>query len=75
MSWSRNVAQYLGLLAERGTIARGKQADVVLLNGNPLVDIRHAAQPAGVMIRGRWLSHEEIDRLQAASASPTFKAP
>ena len=40
----------------------GKRADLVLLNGNPLADIRQTMQPAGVMIGGRWLSRQEIDR-------------
>jgi hypothetical protein len=38
----------------------GKRADLVLLAGNPLRDIRYTAGPAGVMIGGRWLSEAEL---------------
>jgi imidazolonepropionase-like amidohydrolase len=53
-------AAFLGESSEVGTIARGKRADLVLLEGNPLADIRQTEQIAGVMVRGRWLSQQEI---------------
>jgi imidazolonepropionase-like amidohydrolase len=59
---TRNVAQFLGLLDSSGTVAVGKWADPVLLNGNPLQDIQHAREPAGVMINGRWLDRTELDQ-------------
>jgi imidazolonepropionase-like amidohydrolase len=59
---TRNPAAYFGTLDETGTIAVGKRADLVLLRGDPLADIRNVAQPAGVMIGGRWLSRTEIDQ-------------
>jgi imidazolonepropionase-like amidohydrolase len=59
---TRNVAQYLGTLDSSGTIAVGKRADLVLLRGDPLRDIRHTAQPAGVMLGGRWLDRAALDR-------------
>jgi imidazolonepropionase-like amidohydrolase len=58
---TRNVAAYFGTLDSAGTIAVGKRADLVLLNGNPLHDIRVTAAPAGVMLGGRWLSRAELD--------------
>jgi imidazolonepropionase-like amidohydrolase len=57
-----NVAQYFGTSDETGTIAVGNRADLVLLTGNPLRDIRYTAQPAGVVIGGRWLSRAELAR-------------
>jgi imidazolonepropionase-like amidohydrolase len=62
---TRNIATYLGTLAETGTIAVGKRADLVLLRGNPLTDIRNTKHPAGVMLGGRWLPRAELDRLTA----------
>jgi hypothetical protein len=59
---TRNPAEYFGILPEAGTIAVGKQANLVLLTGNPLQDVRYTAQPAGVMLGGRWLPRVEIDR-------------
>jgi imidazolonepropionase-like amidohydrolase len=55
-----NVARFFGVDDRAGTIAAGKQADLVLLDGNPLADIRNTSRQAGVMIRGRWIPREEI---------------
>jgi imidazolonepropionase-like amidohydrolase len=69
---TRNAAEYLG--DDAGTVAVGNRADLLLLEGNPLEDVRHAAWPAGVMARGRWLPAEEIgrnlDELVASYAAP-----
>ena len=45
-----------------GIEAVGKRADLVLLGDNPLADIRHTLQRAGVMLGERWLPRAEIDR-------------
>jgi hypothetical protein len=67
---TRNVAVFFGTLARTGTIEVGKRADLVLLDGNPLRDIRNTARRSGVMLRGRWLSRTEIDaRLDAIAKS------
>jgi hypothetical protein len=62
LTTTRNPAEYFGISQEIGTIAVGKQANLVLLTGNPLQDVRYTAQPAGVMLGGRWLPRAEIDR-------------
>lgn len=59
---TRNVAEFYGTLAESGTVAVSKRADLVLINGNPLADLQHLLQPAGVMLGGRWYPREELDR-------------
>ena len=63
---TRNVAAFFGTLAETGTVAVGKRADLVLLAGNPLADIRQTARIAGVMLGGRWLARAELVRRVAA---------
>ena len=72
---TRNMAAYLGRLDVAGTVAVGKQADLVLLNGNPLRSVAHAARPAGVMVGGRWLARTaldaRLDSLEAGSALAT----
>jgi imidazolonepropionase-like amidohydrolase len=68
---TRNPAVFLRTLDETGTVAVGKRADLVLLRGNPLSDIRNIQHPAGVMLGGRWLAREEIDRrLATLEVSP-----
>ncbi len=59
---TRNVAAYFGTEDSTGTVAVGKRADLVLLHGNPLTDIRHSSHIAGVMIAGRWRAQAEIER-------------
>jgi imidazolonepropionase-like amidohydrolase len=59
---TRNIAAYFGAADRAGTIERGKVADLVLLDGNPLADIANTARIAGVMVRGAWVSRAEIDR-------------
>ncbi len=64
---TRNVAAFLGTLDSTGTLAVGKRADLVLLRGNPLRNIRHTAALAGVMVGGQWLPRAELERrLEAA---------
>ena len=58
---TRNVAAFFGTLATTGTIEVGKRADLILLDANPLTDIRNTAKQSGVMVRGRWLPKAEID--------------
>lgn len=72
---TRNVAAYFGTSAETGTIAVGKRADMVLLSGNPLADIRQTARPAGVMIGGRWLSGDDLARRMTALKDSLAAAP
>jgi len=57
-----NVGRYFANADKFGTIAPGQRADLILLDANPLADIGNVAKRAGVMVRGRWLSSEEIDK-------------
>jgi imidazolonepropionase-like amidohydrolase len=55
-----NVARFLGLEDEAGTVAPGRRADLLLLGANPLEDVAAIEQVAGVMVRGRWLPADYI---------------
>jgi tetratricopeptide (TPR) repeat protein len=57
-----NPARFLET-TEFGTIAVGARADLLLLEANPLVDVRNAKRRAGVMTRGRWYSASELRRI------------
>lgn len=48
-----NGAVALGILHEAGTIEPGKRADLVLLDGDPLAEIRNTREVVWVMLRGR----------------------
>ena len=47
---------------DAGAIAPGKRADLVVLNANPLADIRNAHDIHAVVLRGRVLNRAALDR-------------
>lgn len=49
-----------------GTVTLRERADLVLLDANPLVDIRNVSKIRGVMVQGRWLPESELQRMLAA---------
>jgi imidazolonepropionase-like amidohydrolase len=49
---TRNGAHALGILGETGTVERGKRADLVVLEGNPLEDIRNTRRIHSVVLGG-----------------------
>jgi imidazolonepropionase-like amidohydrolase len=63
-SGSKNVGRYtaeeLKLDGRFGTVAPGQRADLVLLDANPLDDVGNLTRRAGVMVRGRWVSADEL---------------
>jgi imidazolonepropionase-like amidohydrolase len=51
-------AEFLGL--DTGAIVVGKEADLVLLDANPLDDIANSRRVYGVMLRGSWHGHGDL---------------
>jgi hypothetical protein len=60
-----NVGKYVKK-ADLGIIKVGSLADLVLLNANPLTDIKQSRNIEGVMCNGRWLSKKWIDETLAS---------
>tara|TARA_R110002049_G_scaffold329_17_gene1911 strand:+ start:5687 stop:7063 length:1377 start_codon:yes stop_codon:yes gene_type:complete len=60
-SGTLNPALFFGKDDIFGAIKEGLDADLVLLNSNPLLDISALKDISGVMVRGKWLSKEFID--------------
>ena len=58
-----NPAEFFGQQRVFGTVEPGKEADLVLLDANPLADIGNASRIHGVMLRGRWLGREDLDAI------------
>jgi len=56
-------ARYLGSIATEGTITVGKNANLVLLNKNPLEDIKNTKTIEGVLLKGEWLGRDQLDSL------------
>jgi len=60
---TRNPAQFLGLIDRLGTVERGKLADLVLLEANPLQDIANTKKINAVVVNGRLIDKAELQRM------------
>ena len=63
-----NAARFLGREREFGTIEVGARADLLLVDTSPLEDLATLRRPRGVMVRGRWLTRQQLDDLLAGLA-------
>jgi imidazolonepropionase-like amidohydrolase len=60
-----NPARFLGREKTQGSVDAGKRADLVLLDANPLTDVRNVGRIDTVILRGKLITRPEIDRLVA----------
>jgi imidazolonepropionase-like amidohydrolase len=58
-------ARFLGRARTQGTIERGRRADLMLLDADPLADIRNTRRIAAVVAGGRVLDRAALDALLA----------
>ena len=74
---TQNAAEILGKSEILGTISRGKLADILIIEGNPLENIQNTQNIWMVIKNGQILDREDLARRinppEAAPASPTSK--
>ncbi len=63
-----SAAQYLDAEESLGSVEPGKLADLVLLNADPLADIRNTRRIVAVFVGGRYLPKAKLDELAGALA-------
>lgn len=75
---TRDAARFLGLAHTVGTVTAGKAADLLVLDANPLADIRNTQRIHAVVVRGRLIERAEREQILAdveeAANAPTAPA-
>jgi hypothetical protein len=73
---TRNPARYLGRAVDLGTVEKGKHADLILLDANPVDEIKNTKRIAAVIVRGKLLRQETLRKMLAdLKRAPTPNFP
>jgi hypothetical protein len=70
-----NGPAFLGHADDYGAVAAGKVADLVLLDKNPLDDIRATRAARGVVLHGRYLDRGNLDAMLTEAAEKAAARP
>lgn len=75
-STTRLACEWLGVDGDRGTVEQGKQADLLLLDADPLLNVANTRSIAAVIVGGHYLVHSDLDqRLKAVSERNAAEYP
>jgi imidazolonepropionase-like amidohydrolase len=62
------AAEFMGKTATQGTIEKGKVADLLLLDADPLADIHNTSRIRAVVVHGKLLDRSALDELLSSVA-------
>ncbi len=66
--------RFLGHDDRYGAVAKGKSADILILDANPLADISATRNIRGVVVKGQWLDRAALDRMLETPRSKAARA-
>ena len=61
-----NAAKHLGIEKEKGKLAKGFDADILIINGNPVRDVKNISKIHAVIKGGRVFNRTELDAMLEA---------
>jgi len=70
-----NPAKFFQMEDRLGTIEKGKYADMVFLDGNPLEDIRNTQKVTAVILNGKYLSKADLQKILQRVEESAKKEP
>jgi imidazolonepropionase-like amidohydrolase len=70
-----HAAEFFGMTDTMGTVEVGKQADLVVLDANPVESVVNLHRIAGVFRRGRWYPRPELDSIAERVAERGLPIP
>jgi len=70
-----NPAQFFGMQEQLGTIEKGKIADLVFLDANPLDDISNTQKVGGVILNGKFYARSDLQKILQGVEAAAKKEP
>ncbi len=64
-----NGAEFMHRESTMGTVDAGKNADLVILNDDPLASVANLSKISGVVLRGRYLAQADLDKIKSDTAA------
>lgn len=62
------IKEHVRGAASFGTVSPGQRADLLLLEANPLTKVDNTSRIAGVIVGGRWLSKDKLEKMRRDAA-------
>lgn len=59
---TKNPSMFFGTHKKVGTIKKGRRADLILLDANPLENISNTEKRSGVMLKGKYYTQTEMNK-------------